>query len=699
MDKLPLEQLVHIAECIDLISLRSWLLAAKKYHVALIGEYYAKALRLDREAGFPKNLIRAAILNRVTDSLKALLEGTDPENINKSNIGSENTFLNELWSKVGLGKPTIVRGFEPPPVHTTTLLHVVCQLCDEDIVKMVLERGADPSILDAFGWSPLHVVARSGKTAIIRVLLDAGVNVDLPVGGWVPARVTTENSETTALQQAVAGGHLDALELLLEAGANPNAPYKYFRADALALAGGKGNVDVIRRLLSIGCYDKGSITKALTYAAKSTSPLSVQALIDAGGELHEAAASAISNDRPDNLRLLIDAGVDLRKNLRYGSSLLNGVRSVRVTQMILTECPGLAAAARSGMFHGTPLEALYENAEHSAEEDSDEIEEIAMLLIEDGCVIQEPKPINADNDRIYSNRNILEDAAYWGHIRVIRAILERKKSLLNLRHREGYTPLHSAAFSQSKNKVEVFKLLVEQGADIHSNADWGHTLLVSLYTYHHTVAENAVITQYLIDRGIDINGEPGRDPPLVHALSREHDPSAVILMKAGVDIQSPIILQRAVQHGCVESMEYLIQAKNIEQLPASTNSSNESLLHLVVREGLVKNKDIRGYAKMLASLLLGRPELSVEEAAGEEASALEPVAYTGHMEVVRRICSRGLVDVGTRQQNQSVPFDILMQIKRDEVSEFLEEADRKWPRPPNQFDRFLAAMRSRNAQP
>lgn len=62
----------------------------------------------------------------------------------------------------------------------------------------------------SFGTTLLHVVAVWGDVNAARVLLDAGVEIDLP-----------GEHGYTALLEAVEQGHVDVVRLLLERGADP----------------------------------------------------------------------------------------------------------------------------------------------------------------------------------------------------------------------------------------------------------------------------------------------------------------------------------------------------------------------------------------------------------------------------------------------------------------------------------------------
>ena len=75
------------------------------------------------------------------------------------------------------------------------------------VVKKLLAKGAD---LDNPGWNALTYAATGGQNDVVRVLLDAGANVN-----------ASGPNGTTALMMAVRGGHAATVDLLLEKGADP----------------------------------------------------------------------------------------------------------------------------------------------------------------------------------------------------------------------------------------------------------------------------------------------------------------------------------------------------------------------------------------------------------------------------------------------------------------------------------------------
>ena len=46
----------------------------------------------------------------------------------------------------------------------------------KDVVKLLLDRGAEVNAKDGVGWSALHLAAREGHKDVVLLLLDRGAN-------------------------------------------------------------------------------------------------------------------------------------------------------------------------------------------------------------------------------------------------------------------------------------------------------------------------------------------------------------------------------------------------------------------------------------------------------------------------------------------------------------------------------------------
>jgi len=66
-----------------------------------------------------------------------------------------------------------VKGF-----HNMTPLHVAAAFGHERVVKMLLEAGHAPNVVDKNKFSPLHIASHLGKTKVVEELMAHGAQVD-----------------------------------------------------------------------------------------------------------------------------------------------------------------------------------------------------------------------------------------------------------------------------------------------------------------------------------------------------------------------------------------------------------------------------------------------------------------------------------------------------------------------------------------
>jgi ankyrin repeat protein len=178
----------------------------------------------------------------------------------------------------------------------TPLLHA-SRTGDAAMADLLLQAGANPARTHPEGETPLMAAARAGSVPAVRLLLARGVDVN--------AAETFQ--KTTALMWAAAEGHREVVDVLLEAGADPNR-----QAHVTSLTQ-RHNAD----------HPTGGFT-ALMLAARNGHEEMVRQLVARGADVNlkngdgaSAAMIAIYNDRFDVAATLLGLGSDANDGSLY----------------------------------------------------------------------------------------------------------------------------------------------------------------------------------------------------------------------------------------------------------------------------------------------------------------------------------------------------------------------------------------------
>lgn len=125
-----------------------------------------------------------------------------------------------------------------------------------DVVRFLIELGADPNATNEEGWTALLNASIRGYASVVRTLLDAGANINAKCdcrgmlgGGW------------TALMLAIHKGHGEIVEALLNNGADVNNR-NYRGQTALSLAIEKGDEDLVQALRDKGAKGAAGVVGA-----------------------------------------------------------------------------------------------------------------------------------------------------------------------------------------------------------------------------------------------------------------------------------------------------------------------------------------------------------------------------------------------------------------------------------------------------
>jgi ankyrin repeat protein len=204
---------------------------------------------------------------------------------------------------------------------------------DLESVKVLLDAGVDVNQQTAYGWSALLVATQNRYYKLAAYLIERGADVNLANnGGWVPLYLATDNRNIENGDYPVRKpdmDHLDFIKLLLDKGANVNHQIKDSSetrtvftnqwldengATAFLRASQSGDVELMKLLLARGADPKIN-------ARFNVSPLHVAAGI---GWVEGITFEWSPQQTLEAVKMLLDLGLDPNLQADTGRVALHG---------------------------------------------------------------------------------------------------------------------------------------------------------------------------------------------------------------------------------------------------------------------------------------------------------------------------------------------------------------------------------------
>jgi ankyrin repeat protein len=420
--------------------------------------------------------------------------------------------------------------------YGVTPLYLAAVNGNPDMIRRLLDAGADPNSVDAGGETALMTAARTGNPAALRLLIERGARVD----------TREPEFQQDALMIAVREDHTAAVEVLLAAGASPNAqtrkgPTPAFVPPCKGTGCGSEGVGINRG----GLPDRGRRAEAkggmtpLLYAARDGRPGSAQRLIAAGADLELPDANGIRpllmaalNNKLDVARLLMSKGANVNGDDFWGRSPLWAAVEYRNLDM--------------------------NNVEQDAPKDNGVDRAPILAFIKE--LIDAGANVNARTREVFPPRRWLYSlndvswvdftgqtpflrAALSGDTATMRLLVQRGADP-NLPTLAGTTPLMAAAgvnwvvaqtYTESPQAlVDAVNLCLELGADINATNSMGLTALLGAANR----GSNDLI-ELLVKRGarLDVKDKEGRTPlrwaegVFLAAVGAERKPATIALLE------------------------------------------------------------------------------------------------------------------------------------------------------------------------
>lgn len=223
----------------------------------------------------------------------------------------------------------------PRTEHTYLLIKAVCEGL-EDMVRLLLKRGADVHVRHSNGMSPLAYAILNGNYGIATYLVNWGAGLERPANQLIP----------TPLQIAAWNGDQHMVELLLERNADVNACPPNFewrdigrqtepmngRTALVNAIGGHSSepLALVKLLISAGAdvnEMQGTTSSALYTALQLKEESVVRFLLNAGASPADfcAFSFATKTDNLDLVRRAISAGFDVNATGQHPETALESM--------------------------------------------------------------------------------------------------------------------------------------------------------------------------------------------------------------------------------------------------------------------------------------------------------------------------------------------------------------------------------------
>ena len=331
-------------------------------------------------------------------------------------------------------------------VNQWTALHIAAHFGYYDIVDALINApNVNINVRNKDGDTPLHAAVELGREQSARLLINAGADIN-----------ASDNSQQTALHTAAFHGHHHIVDALIKA---PNINLNVRNAHGytpLYLASMSGREQSARLLINAGAginiSDNGQWTALHTAACSGYDDI-VRALIDApdvnlnvrDAKGHTPLHVAVISGREQSARLLINAGADINISDNGQWTALHWAAWNGYDDILraLIDAPDVHLNVRNND-GDTPLHFAVANRK----------EQSVRLLIDAGADIN-----ISDNDQWTA----LHRAACNGYDDILGALIDAPDVNLNVRNKDGLTPLHLAV---ARRKEQSVRLLIDAGADI-----------------------------------------------------------------------------------------------------------------------------------------------------------------------------------------------------------------------------------------
>ncbi|XP_067661803.1 ankyrin repeat domain-containing protein 50-like [Haliotis asinina] len=527
----------------------------------------------------------------------------------------------------------------------------------KDVVELLVDKGADVSLVDETGDNVLHCACRGGDAGVVKYILSKNM-VDVDRRGsknMTPIMVAKEYKHgevvhvllskrpdgslryykhRNMLKSACREGNIEAVKFIVSQNTvNINSGWRENITPVL-IAAKDGHKDVIDLLVSKGAYvslaDNGG-DNILHYACRGGNVEMVKYVLSQkmvninsrGFQEMSPLMRAALMGHTDVIKLLVSKGADVTQLDGGGDNILHYAcrgGNVEVVKYVLslnmvninsrgfqTMTPILGAALKG---HKDVVELLVNTGKH-------------LILVDNG------------------GDTILHYACRGGHVEVVTYVLSQNISDMNSRGFQKMSPLMRAALT---GHTDVIKLLVSKGADVTQLDGGGDNIL-----HYACRGGNVEVVKYVLSLNmVNINSRGFQTmTPILGAALRGHTGVVDLIVSTIhnlilVDNGGDTILHYACRGGHVEMVSYVL-SQNMSDI----NSRGYGNMTPLMSAGQ------RGHKEVVELLVQNNADLSLTY--DGKNNILHLVCQEGRLEVVRYVLSQNVLDINCRGVQDMTP--------------------------------------------